>query len=104
MKDCPRCKTAVDGPQCPSCRYVEPGAIRPSERGMDVPAISSRSVTPQQWYNVCKHFPSVAARASRSLESVGPSHPLDATSQRGPLFGGTLLGSKRMRQPGEDDE
>ena len=47
-------------------------------------------LTPQQWYNVCKFFSIAAAHCKPkhgiTLASVGPEHPLDRTSRRGPLM------------------
>lgn len=45
----------------------------------------SHDLTSQQWYNVCRFWPSVARRCSRPMEKVGPDHPLHATSNLGPL-------------------
>lgn len=49
-------------------------------------AFSSHDLTAQQWYNVCRWFPTVAARCSRALPDIGPHNPLHATSEEGPLM------------------
>jgi hypothetical protein len=46
----------------------------------------SHDLAPQQWYNVCRFWTSVAKRCSRPMELVGPDHPLHATSRLGPLL------------------
>ncbi len=47
---------------------------------------TSFDLTDQQWYNVCKFWPNVAAHCKRPRPVVGPEHPLDATSRQGPLM------------------
>lgn len=46
----------------------------------------SKDLTEQQWYNVCRFWPSVAKRCSRPFASVGPHNPLHATSRLGPVM------------------
>jgi hypothetical protein len=60
----------------------------------------SHDLTEQQWFNVCRFWPSVARRCSRPFADVGPHNPLWATSQLGPL---TRRIHPPERQPGEDD-
>jgi hypothetical protein len=58
-------------------------------------APSSADLTAQQWYNVCKFYPTIARKASahshRPLAHVGPDNPLDKTATRGPLLRGIRL-------------
>jgi hypothetical protein len=47
---------------------------------------TSHSLTEQQWYNVCRFWPTVAKRCSRQFADIGPHNPLHATSFQGPLL------------------
>lgn len=49
-------------------------------------AATSVDLTDQQWYNVSKFWPWVAAHCRRERPVVGPDHPLDATARQGPLM------------------
>lgn len=62
---------------------------------------SSWDLTEQQWYNVCRFFPHVAARSARPMLKVGPDHPLHATSRMGSLLAGWRA-PPAVREPGED--
>jgi hypothetical protein len=68
-----------------SARLVELAQMARSR--YEFAALSSSSMTEQQWYNVCKFWPSVAEHCKRQRPDVGPHHPLDATSKAGPLMG-----------------
>lgn len=46
---------------------------------------TSADLTEQQWYNVCKFWPNVAAHCDRPRPVVAPTHPLDAAARLGPL-------------------
>ena len=69
-------------------------------------APGSESLTAQQWYNVCKFFPTIAARCRRPLVLVGPDEPLDRASGLGLLLGAASRSTREFvdRQPGSDDE
>lgn len=62
-------------------------AMLAKERYLNNPATSA-DLTEQQWYNVCKFWPNVAAHCKRPRPIVGPNHQLDVTSRRGPLTRG----------------
>jgi len=96
---CPECKEHLTAPylSCRFCDWVEgktpvrqtsqihrmtPEAKTAYEAG----GPTSHDLTPQQWYNVCRFWPSVARRCSRPLAKVGPDNPLHATSRMGPLL------------------
>jgi hypothetical protein len=57
-----------------------------AKEGYLVGVPTSFDLTEQQWYNVCKFWPNVAAHCKRPGPAVGPDHPLDATSSLGPLM------------------
>lgn len=120
MYDCPKCgdSLADEAVICNHCKWVPPG-LQPtapkglSERGLAAakarrrfeqhpPSSAERSM--QQWYNVCKFFPTVARLASahshRPLAEVGPDNPLDKTATLGPLLRG--FRPPVVREPGEE--
>jgi hypothetical protein len=94
MKNCPECKAFVDGLTCHKCGYTEDTvAAKPrSDKSRSVDDIRgsylsrnfprSDSLTPQQWYNVCKFYPDVAQRSERAMYVVGKDQSLDATSKK----------------------
>lgn len=110
MHDCGRCGKPVDGLQCPACGYSEPqsGGLEPrklSHWGLLAETTRQRfeapenqpsafDLTHQQWYNVCKFWPTIAGRCRRRRLAVGPDHPLDRTATAGPMLK-RLLGSPR---------
>ena len=63
---------------------------------------TSADLTDQQWFNVCKFFPKVAARCQRPMADLSPDNPMHKV-RPGPLLQ-TMLGKNVVqRQPGEDD-
>jgi hypothetical protein len=82
-------------------------AIEARERYL-ASAPSAADLTAQQWYNVCRFYPTIARKASefshRPLAHVGPDNPLDATAQAGPPIAFFLKRRLQTREPGEDDE
>lgn len=94
MRDCRKCGAPVDGVVCPVCgdglpagKVAEPSraaqcALEARRRFVaDVP--SSLDLTPQQWYNVCKFYPTIAERSNRQLVPVGQNQPLDKMARAG---------------------
>jgi hypothetical protein len=97
---CPNCgdPLSIHG-VCGSCNYgrAKPKtelAPRPEQHRMTPQAKAayeaggptSHSLTEQQWYNVCRFWPSIARRCSRPFAKIGPDNPLHATSEQGPIF------------------
>ncbi len=88
-------KTAKQDPE--AARRAEL-AVMAKQRYLDS-APTSADLTDQQWYNVCKFWPWVAMHCKRERFKVGPDHPLDATSRRGPLLTGQLPVFRRGDDP-----
>jgi len=114
---CPSCGDSLDdGGRCASCRYghakgASDGALsdygimaRETAQHFRRPENqpSSRGLTDQQWYNVCKFWPKVSARCARPLVQVGHGQELELTASRGPLLGGRAPTPARDREPGEE--
>jgi hypothetical protein len=107
MRDCPHCKIAVDGIECPKCGYTDQppttnAAPKPLRRLTEAPETEEwrlfmdwyrqqpcryGPLSAQQRYNVARFFPS-AARRVRELATIAvdPENPLHATSRMGPLM------------------
>jgi len=66
----------------PKQHRLSPEAQEAYEAG----APRSHDLTEQQWYNVCRFWPTVAKRCSRPFADVGTHNPLHATSRQGPLM------------------
>lgn len=62
----------------------------------------SGDLTEQQWYNVCRFWPSVARRCSRTFADVGPHNPLHASSNLGPLMRRIRPPEVVEREPGQE--
>lgn len=104
-RKCPRCADPLSQwGVCGSCGFGKKASLEPSapdserERNDDLVAMVRRhyldnapKLTDQQWYNVCKFWPFVAAHVNRQRPEVGPNHPLDATAREGPIFRGRRL-------------
>ena len=96
MKECPKCGTMFVSGWCRSCGEGKPSG-KPDKVFRDYGAEARASyqagwpnssvLTEQQWYNVCRFFPTVAARCRRALPDIGPHNPLHATSRMGMLGG-----------------
>jgi hypothetical protein len=94
VKNCPRCDAPVDGIECGRCGHSEARPGSPTSRHMAPEAKRAyesgghkvSDLTDEQWYNVCKFWPSVAARSGRKIADVGVHNPLDASAARGPLL------------------
>lgn len=98
-RHCPRCRTELVPPflsceMCPWSQVRPNGSQRPESPRMDYTAKvayeaggkRSTDLTEQQWYNVCRFWPTVAARCERALPDIGPHNPLHHTSKQGPLM------------------
>ena len=96
MKECPKCGTLYASGWCKACGEGKPGAKAVKEvrdyadearRAIPAGWPNSSILTDQQWYNVCRFFPGVAAKCSRPVAAVGPENRLHATSGAGMLRG-----------------
>lgn len=100
MRDCPKCgdPLSIHG-VCGSCDYgrAKPRAElapRPEQHRMtpqvkaeyESAGLTSNGLTDQQWYNVCRFWPTIARRCSRKFADVGQHNSLHATSSQGPLY------------------
>lgn len=99
-RSCPRCADPLSQyGVCGSCGFGRRAGVGPSvpdmerERNDELVASARRhylasapELTDQQWYNVCKFWPFVAAHVNRVRPEIGPNHPLDATARQGPVF------------------
>lgn len=96
MIDCPQCGSVLadNAVICNRCRWNPKPASLSDAGQASLEARhrftqgwpTSANLTEQQWYNVCKYFPTIAARCRRSRPSVGPEHPLDKKSSQGPFL------------------
>lgn len=112
MRNCPECQAAVDGLQCGRCGYAEPGYQVPKARrttplsalGQLAQEISdfyesdawrkrTPDLTEQQWVNVCKYFPTVAAHCTHR-PIADSTHPLWDSGRAGALFRNREIPSK----------
>ncbi len=102
-RNCPRCSDPLSQwGVCGSCGFGRKASAAPAgstaegerndalvseaRRRCQDDALTSADLTDQQWYNVCKFFPFVAAHCKRSRPEIGPAHPLDRTAHQGPIF------------------
>ncbi len=99
-RNCPRCSDPLSQwGVCGSCGFGKKAGLGPvvpdmeRERNDELVNMarqryldSTPKLTDQQWYNVCKFWPFVAAHVNRDRPEIGPHHPLDATARQGPLF------------------
>lgn len=118
--ECRACGAYYAGKWCQACGEGKPAkgkmsadeAAELANRQLEARRIfaaeapGSESLTDQQWYNVCKFHPTIAARCRRPMVQVGPNQSLDRTSSRGPMFVAADKSTREFveRQPGEDDE
>jgi hypothetical protein len=106
MRSCPACTAtglAANAKSCPDCGYALPapntreGFSERAERALEArkrfvsEAPDSWSLSSQQWFNVCKFLPLVAARCKRPLMPVSDANPLAKHAQLGPLLRGFQL-------------
>ena len=54
-----------------------------AKHDFEMGSLTAKSLTDQQWYNVCKFWPNVAAHCKRQRPEMGPGNPLDATARQG---------------------
>jgi len=107
---CPMCNEDIqdDLDQC-DCGYRRPKkkVIREETRQVREQYLeagpTSWDLTDQQWFNVCKFFPTVAARCKRPPADLSPDNPMHKV-RPGPMLQ-SMLGRTPVaeRQPGEDD-
>jgi hypothetical protein len=108
-KSCPRCRTALVAPFL-SCEMCPWSSMKPADtprRGfihMDPQEKAeyerqgkrSGDLTEQQWYNVCRFWPTVARRCRRPFADVGQHNPLHGTSRIGPLMKSVYVDEERI--------
>jgi hypothetical protein len=98
-RDAPWAQAEVEG-QSPAERVLRAlQEERLSEKGRAVVELRKRlaehppsphDLSDQQWYNVCKFYPNVAARAGRARFEISDAHPLDRTASAGSFLQNAL--------------
>ena len=104
---CPECKTERPRNSQPfnSIRELSDlakAALQAQESSRQSGHPNSYDLTEQQWFNVCKFFPTVAARCKRPQTDLSPDNPMHKV-RPGPLLQ-SMLGRTPVveRQPGEE--
>jgi hypothetical protein len=112
---CPACtETLAENATLCDCGWRRPKATPQQERkerqgqlvelarrAYEESAPRVADLSEQQWFNVCRYFPSIAEHCTRPRPVVSPDHPLWKTSRMG-LFMRIRTAAIALREPGEE--